>query len=403
MTDRTAIDTIKGYFYQFDHTIAQLLELKDDVDAIVVEGVEDIDITSATDETAIQCKYYAKTEYNHSVIARPIRLMIDHYKAVSVGNVRRIKYKLYGHFHSGQAKLTLPIDSTFLKDNFLTYTENKVKHYYYTELGLSQQELDEFLSLLTIDILALEYQAQLTKVIALFKAHFDCNDFEASHFFYNNSLKVIKEISVEDDIKKRRLSKGDFLSKINFRKILFNEWFIKYKGENRLFADLRSQYFTSLNISPFERFFIIEVPAINYSRSELKDLLFEISRKWSKLSQREPTPFCPYVYLHSILPQELIVLKGELQSEGFVFIDGYDFEGASFNPKSISRAVTASNQLKLKILNSITNIDPTINEITRTKEIYQFYLTNAFFNNQYANIKQIIIQVKQLSDIKNII
>ena len=76
MTDRTAIDIIKGYFYQFDHTIAQLLELKDDVDSIAVEGVEDIDIMSATDETAMQCKYYAKTEYNHSVIARPIRLMI---------------------------------------------------------------------------------------------------------------------------------------------------------------------------------------------------------------------------------------------------------------------------------------------------------------------------------------
>ncbi len=403
MTDRTAIDTIKGYFYQFDHTIVQLLELKNDSDSIVVEGIEDIDLTSATEETALQCKYYAKTEYNHSVIARPIRLMLDHYKAVSIGNKQRIRYKLYGYFHSGQTKLSLPIDSIFLKDNFLTYTENKVKHYHYTELGLSQAELDEFLSLLTIDIMALEYQVQLKKVTTLIKAQFGCDDFEASHFFYNNSLKVIKDIAVEDDIKKRRLSKGDFLIKINFRKVLFNEWFVKYKGQNRLFADLRNQYFTSLNISPFERFFIIEVTAINYSRSELKDLLFEISRKWSKLSQREPTPFCPYVYLHNILPQELIALKGELQIEGFSFVDGYDFEGASFSPKSISRAIKASNPIKLKILNSISNLDSTLSEITKTKELYQFYMANTFFNAQYTNIKQVTIQVKQLTDIKQII
>lgn len=403
MTDRTAIDTIKGYFYQFDHTILQLLELKNDCDSIVVEGVEDIDLTSATEETAIQCKYYAKTEYNHSVIAKPIRLMLDHYKAASIANKKHIRYKLYGYFHSGQTKLSLPINSTFLKENYLTYTENKVKRYHHTEIGLSQAELDEFLCLLTIDIMALEYQAQLARITTLIKAQFTCDDFEALHFFYNNSLKVIKDIAVEDDLAKRRLSKGDFFRKINFRKVLFNEWFLKYKGQNRFFSDLRSQYFTSLNISPFERFFIIEVSAIDYSRSELKDLLFEISKKWSKLSQREPTPFCPYVYLHNVLPNELIALKVELQSEGFAFIDGHDFEGASFNPKSLSRTIKASNPVKLKILNSIDNLDPTINEISKTKEIYQFYITNTFFDTRYANVKQVSIQVNKLTDIKNII
>jgi len=36
--DRTAINPIKGYFYQFDYAIAELLELKTDTDTIVVEG-----------------------------------------------------------------------------------------------------------------------------------------------------------------------------------------------------------------------------------------------------------------------------------------------------------------------------------------------------------------------------
>ncbi|UOU96998.1 DUF4297 domain-containing protein [Chryseobacterium daecheongense] len=126
MKERTAIDTIKGYFYQFDLAIVKLLELKKDAETIVIEGIEDIDINTATEETAIQCKYHAKKEYNHSVIAKPIRLMLDHYKEVREGTKKQINYKLYGYFESGQAKLTLPIDSTFLKKHFLTYTEKKL-------------------------------------------------------------------------------------------------------------------------------------------------------------------------------------------------------------------------------------------------------------------------------------
>ena len=403
MTDRTAIDTIKGYFYQFDYTIAQLLELENDTDTTIVEGIEDVDIKTATDETAIQCKYYAKTEYNHSVIGRPIRLMLDHYKLVSTGTKKRIRYKLYGHFQSGQSKLVLPIDPIFLKNNFLTYSENKVKHFHHVELGLTDVALADFLSLLTIDILALEYLSQMSKISTLLMAQFECNAFEAEHFFYNNALKVIKEIAVEENEADRTISKSDFLRKINFRRILFNEWFIKYKGQNRLFADLRSQYFTHLNISPFERFFIIEVPTVNYLRSELKDLLFEISKKWSKFSPREPNPFCPYVYLHNISQEELIALKNELHIEGFMFIDGFDFEGAAFSQKSIIKAINNTQPTKLKILNAISFLELTINEITKTKEIYQFYTSNIFFDVSYENIKRIDIQFNQLSDIKKII
>lgn len=403
MADRTATDTIKGYFYQFDYAIAKLLELEKDTDTIVVEGIEDVDINTATEETAIQCKYYAKTEYNHSVIAKPIRLMLDHYKEVTNGTKKRIKYKLYGYFQSGQTKLTLPIDITFLKDHFLTYTEEKVKHYHHTKLSLTDAQLEDFISLLDIDISALEYQAQVSKISTLLIKQFGCKTFEAEHFFYNNALKVIKDISVEGNVAKRIISKSEFLKKIDFKRILFNEWFVTYKGEAKLFAELRAQYFTGLNISPYERIFVIEVPTINYVRAELKDLIMTISRKWSKLSPREPKPFCPYIYLHNILKQELLGLKNELFSEGFTFIDGFDFDGSEFNPKSISKSANYSNSIKLKIFNKLEHIDLTVSQISKTKEIYQFYNTKPFFNVVYPNVKQTQIQFSQLIDIKRII
>ncbi len=403
MTDRTAIDTIKGYFYQFDYAILKLLELAADTDTIVVEGIEDVDVNTAKEETAIQCKYYAKTEYNHSVIGRPIRLMLDHYNEVKSGTKQKINYKLYGYFQSGQSKLTLPIDSTFLKDNFLTYTKNKTKRFHHTHLSLTDKDLDNFISLLTIDISALEYQIQLAKISTLLMKQFKCNAFEAEHFYYNNALKVIKDIAVESNKTKRKITKSNFLTKINIKKILFNEWFISYKGQEKLFAELRKQYFTTLNISSFERFFLIEVPKINYVRSELKDLLFTISKKWSKFSKREPNPFCPYIYLHNISSSELIALKQELHSEGFLFIDGFDFSGSGFSPKSISKLINSVSPIQLKILNNLEHIDLTITEINKTKEIYQFYITHSFVNEDYTGIKQIKIQFTKLTDIKKII
>lgn len=403
MKDRTAIDTIKGYFYQFDYAIAKLLELRTDTETIVVEGIEDLDISTATDETAIQCKYYAKTEYNHSVIAKPIRLMLDHYKEVINGTKKKINYKLYGYFQSGQTKLTLPINSTFLKDHFLTYTEKKVKYFHHKNLKLTDTQLDDFIDLLDIDIKALEYKTQVTKISTLLMKQFNCKAFEAEHFFYNNALKIIKDIAVENDISKRKISKSEFLTKINFKRVLFNEWFVAYKGEAKLFAELRSQYFTILNISPFERFFIIEVPTINYVRAELKDLILTISKKWSKLSAREPHPFCPYIYLHGINSLELLELKKELFTEGFIFIDGFDFDGSEFNPKSISKSANNSNSIKLKILNKLEYIDLTVKEISKTKEIYQFYNKSPFYNTAHSNVRQTQIQFSQLTDIKKII
>jgi hypothetical protein len=379
------------------------LELGNDTDTIVVEGIEDVDIETATEETAIQCKYYAKTEYNHSVIAKPIRLMLDHYKEVTNGTKRRINYKLYGYFQSGQTKLTLPIDAAFLKDHFLTYTENKVKHYHHTKHSLTDTQLEDFISLLNLDITALEYKSQVSKISNLLMNQFGCKDFEAEHFFYNNALKVIKDIAVEGDISERKISKSEFLKKIDFKRVLFNEWFVTYKGEAKLFSELRTQYFTGLNTSPFERFFIIEIPNTNYIRAELKDLILTISRKWSKLSARESRPFCPYIYLHNILPQELLDLKKELYSEGFIFIDGFDFDGSEFNPKSIAKPANNSNSIKLKIINKLEHIDLTVSGISKTKEIYQFYNTISFFDIIYPNVRQAKIQFSQLTDIKKII
>lgn len=73
--DRTAIDTIRGCYYQFDLYALRILESSGE--KIVLEGIEDVDVRAATETTAIQCKYYEGTSYDHSVIAKSIRWMLN--------------------------------------------------------------------------------------------------------------------------------------------------------------------------------------------------------------------------------------------------------------------------------------------------------------------------------------
>ena len=403
MGDRSAVNTIRGYFYQFDYSIIKILELENATDAIMIEGIEDIDVSSASEETAIQCKYYEHTEYNHSVIAPAIRLMLAHFKKVVEGNAMPINYRLYGYYKSGQAKLTLPIDVDFLKNNFLSYAEKKIPHKVHEELGLTDTNLKDFLEKLTIDINAHSLDSQESQLMGLLIKEFACSKSDAEVLYYCNALAKIRSIAIEQNDAKRKITKSEFVKAINVKQLLFNDWYVALKGKQKWLSQLKTQYFSTLNTSPFERFFLIEVPRAEYSRSSLKELIHLLHRKWAKISKRENQPFCPYLYIHGIDEIELVELKKELASEGFIFVDGYDYMGATFNPKSISRTANYHNQIKIKFINFLENVQDVINLTVKTKEIYQFYFSEPILSEDYINVKQVAIQIQEFVDIKGVI
>ncbi|CAJ0719510.1 hypothetical protein LMG6871_02918 [Ralstonia edaphis] len=408
MTDRSAVDTIRGYFYQFDLSILSVLQLTSLEDSIEIECTEDIDIRTATEVTATQCKYYAKTEYNHSLIKDAVKHMVSHFKQVLDGKKPKILYFIRGHYSSGQEKLDGGIDVDFLKKHFLTYSEgkgsDKITRYHHTELGISDADLAEFLRRLTIDVRAKGFDEQYQDVLGAIQSKFDCSPFTAEYFYYNNALAVIRELSIKQASTDRTITKKQFLEKIDKSSVLFNEWFVQRKGRKAHLAALRKEYFTELNVSPFERFFLVEVDPTSYVRSDLKDLFFELSRKWAKLSVREPSPFCPYVYIHGLPDAELLALKRELSTEGFKLIDGHDFQGALFSHESITQKATYGNGIKIKVLNTLANVQQTLDAITgKNRRIYQFHIGKSYFDYDNASVRHIKIQIEQVSDVKHII
>ena len=407
MTDRSAVDTIRGYFYQFDLSILSVLQLTSLNDSVEIECVEDLDIRTATEVTATQCKYYAKTEYNHSVIKDAVKHMVSHFKETLAGTKPKISYSIKGHYASGQEKLDGGIDVEFLKKHFLTYSEGKgtakITRFHHSELDLSNADLGDFLNRLTIDVRAKDFDEQYREVLEDIRAIFGGTPFSAEYFYYNNALAVIRELSIKATPAERSITKVDFLARINTATVLFNEWFVEKKGKKAHLAALRQEYFTELNVSPYERCFLVEAAASSCLRSDLKDLLFELSRKWAKLSAREPVPFCPYIYIHGISNGELLALKQEISTEGFKVVDGHDFQGAAFNVLSITQKATHGNGVKIKVLNTLACVTQTVNAITQTRRIYQFYLGSSYFDYDNPAVRHVKIQVERLSDVKSII
>lgn len=166
MKDRNAVSTLKGYFYQFDFSILQLLNLDNMADKVTIEGIEDIDITIIDSKIAIQCKYYEGMEYNHSEIAEAIKYLLMDFAERKNNGSKKINYMLYGYYLKGQDKLPDIIDVSFLKSKFLTHKrKNKdtgefqiVKEY--ERLNLTDKDLEDFLTLVKVDVNAQKLEQQ---------------------------------------------------------------------------------------------------------------------------------------------------------------------------------------------------------------------------------------------------
>lgn len=365
---RTAIDTIRGYYYQFDLYALQILESKGE--NITLEGIEDVDVNSATETTAIQCKYYEGTTYNHSVIAEPIRWMLKHFKNHKTDT---FKYKLYGFYKDGQDKLMLPLTVEFVKDKFLTFKEKGTKHKLYSELELSDADISLFVSRLEVDINAMSFVKQNELLLKMIRQYWNCSQIEAENFYYPLILKLVREIATDKIEENRTIDKDTFIAKIIAHKNpLVDIWFAKKCVSNEYCKSMHKMYFCNrMNMNPYERFFLIDCDN-SIADVEIKQMVITICNKWSKFSIRDTNPFVPYFYLNGLSNDRLLKIKELLYSDGMFVNDGYPFRLSSFKPRVMSQK-PVGGQCTIKIIDKIEFINDVLHSIQdRTRIIYQF-------------------------------
>jgi hypothetical protein len=396
--DRSAIDTIRGYCYQFDKSILEVLSLECDTDSIEVEGIEDVDIVHQGELSAIQCKYYEKTSYNHSVIAKPIRLMLSHFSKNKdqIGN-----YHLFGHYKDGQEKLPTSITLTFLKDKFLTYTKDKNEYEEHLTLNLSDDDLELFLGKLTIDIKAKSFDKQYDEVIEKLINVFSCTKQEATHYYYNAAFSVITKLGCNHS--NRKITKSEFINNLNNNEALFNVWLYKYKGRQSYLRKLKSDLFPrNLNTQSFDRFFILDASNAK-NITEIKDCIYSIQKNWSNLSKRTARPYSPYIYIHNKEKEVLHSLKEQMFNEGLHFSDGYNFVGSKFCLSTLSQSKMNLN-IKFQYVETETDLLTAVNAATSRVEIYQFFTNeNDLIIEFEADLKNTKLQVLNFEDIKDLV
>lgn len=398
MATRDAVSTIRGYFYQFDYSILQVLKLENDSDTICIEGIEDVDINDRNNIVLHQCKCYEGTEYNHSEIKEALEWMLKHFAHNKDSD---FKYYLYGVYKSGQHKLPQIIDVEFAKKNFFTKKHrNAPTEYLYQQLKLSDDDITLFLQKLTIDINAVGLKMQEETVREELCKALDCK-IQQIEPYYCNALSIIRRLATQTDLSDRTISRSQFIQEVKDVDNQFEVWLLHKNGSSNFAKAIKKKYFNNgLNISPYDRFFIIECNK-NTSIVDLKTIILRISNKYSKLSQRAKPKFCPYFCFYGLEDDKLLELKKQLARDKIVFADGYDFRGADFNVASVVKEPTKDHLTSLRIIDSIDLLDIVLEATTATIEIYQFYNTQAYYNNE--KYRHIMIPFESINDIADMI
>ncbi|OFP43573.1 hypothetical protein HMPREF2987_05140 [Streptococcus sp. HMSC067H01] len=419
---RAAISTIKGYFYQFDKSILEILEQSNETDMVTIEGVEDIDIENSDERNFIQCKYYEKTDFDNSIIRKPIQLMFRHYLENRTDpKDKNFTYRLYGYYNKGHEKL-LELTTENLRTYFLDFSKygvidesgnsnyqikNKKGEVIFEET-VEDDDIEDFKNHLFIDIKADSYENQIEKIKS--KIQNDLSDYseEDIELIYFNALKIIKDLACEHNIEKRQISKKEFWDRIKTKNYYFERWMselLEWKNYKKI---IHKKYFPRVsNLSPAHRFFLLDCQG--ESVNNVKNVISEISRKYSRLIHQ----FSPYVYLYNTLNVDFVTeLKEKLYEDGCFFKDGFPFKNSKFRFQEMLIKPDKFNGISVRILEHPINLSIVLQKLVEVERVDQLPINLYIFNksNQLNleignldNRDYSKINIRQIIDILDII
>ena len=248
---RVADSTLKGFLYQFNKTMLEILESTDQV--IHVEGiVEDIDVYNPDNSIkAIQCKYHEEVDsFKLSLIYKPIILMLKSFLE-RVGD--DIEFKLFIHIPSEVHRsrlLTLEeLESTLSTKN------EKLKNIL-KEFDLNNFDKEIFVSKVlisfgeSIDELEAKVRFVLNNIESINKADVDA-------LLYPNFLSKIQKISTIKENENRKITKKEILFFLKDQSnAVINKWTLMTKSRKVLLKKIREDFRVDMNPNSLSRCFL---------------------------------------------------------------------------------------------------------------------------------------------------
>ena len=355
---RQADSTIRGYLYQFNKSILEILRLSDD-DSITLEGtIEDIDILSPTSTTTIQCKYHEDKKYQISSVAVPIIEMLCSYCESSyIG--KDIKYILYAYFSEN-------VDSVEMSDfvSFLNSTQDKdiLTKYFHriysvpdpTILSIankgkkSASDKEKLATYYKANRVSLSLRVNISDFWACFKyvkaEKFDglkesvigelgkiTDQDTASAIYYPNAFSYVALLSAKPNVKDRTIVRSDLINFLAQQKtILLNKWTLEAAGRKRLLKSKKDIIASLFATNPDVRAFVFSDEYLSKNSETIIPFIREYIGKYFKKPKLQKPPIFVFGDNSFDLMQNVIIELYKYQQSVNAGVVGMQFVEDSF-------------------------------------------------------------------------
>lgn len=311
---RAADYTIKGFLYQFNKTLLEILNSPDGSN-ITVEGIiEDVEITTPSLMTkAIQCKYHEASEtFTPSSIFKPLLQMMCHFHANPAVNIR---YILFAHYPSvtgpaqptiGRADLQAALDSN-----------NKGSQKYVTHLR-GKVDLDKFLAKF-----CMEFGPTFKNLVAQVNTALKANGIpegDIDTLIYPNAINMIATISTKHKAKERKITKRQFLQDLkSVRSTAISRWTMAFRTRKQLLEARRKQLKTHLDKNSRLRYFVIDSESLSNHEAEIVLFIHDYLDKY----HFKPAHICTPVVCLCTSKVNFKKIQYRLYEKGIISSDGY--------------------------------------------------------------------------------
>jgi hypothetical protein len=389
--NRTADYTIQGFIYQFIITFHELLLSSND-DEITVEGIiEDIDVSTPTGHTAVQCKYHeSKQKFTLSTIYKPVLQMYCHYKKNPTAN---IKYRLHAHFPNETVGTEKRLTKTEL-DSILDSKATDLQKYITDLDGFNGG--DEFLKRFKVEFGASLSDTEKAVIVCLSNEGFTTED--ATEIFYPNAIHAIAELSIQHDEHKRKIKKIVFLNELKKKKkTAISRWTKELQDYNKFLKQRRRQIGEVLNINSRKRALILDAGYIKDFERNIPLLIQDYITKYNSKIRLNQCPVfslaCDEEMLNNIwksLDQKKLTLERGMVAGTFNHI--------RFLRDPLKVFKDGTIEFKLKLCNHENEFDSIINEAGFDDAIIISDQDFPFENTIGCNIEK--LKTQEINEIK---
>lgn len=338
---------IKGFEYQIDKTLIEVLTARDHESVICLEQIQDIN----TDDFVMQVKYKESAKLIPSVIRNPIVQLISEYNSVPTKN-----YILYCYFGDTNG-YSETVDIDFL--NEILGSESKK-----FDTPTKEQFLTKFKLCFSED-----FQTQFLDVLSKLQGLGYCNTKEEAIYYYSILEDYLRKKVVNHppaDMANRKVTKNEILEYLESgRKIIFTSAFKEYKGEQAYFRLVKSKFKKPVKTQNT----IIVLGSVKEDTVDLGNLIHQIIKKHYSRATYDVKPIMFVISDDKVQHVKRILIK-----EKSFFNDGYEsisfcqdlfFSGPIINRKksgtrvndSLSRSSFYSRVISKSSFDTITDFD----------------------------------------------